>query len=430
MKKVLLLTAIVLSSCSVNINSETESVVSSVETGENALEIDIWDVDPVYSYEDIDTSFVSLWHCGKKDYENQSITYMMKDPYNSLSTSAFDGSYEKGGIFIYKYGLYGVMNSEGKITVNPSFEKFTIPSAMMINESVVMGCRLQYDYQIDFCTDAWGIGGDYRDLGFMNKNEQIVDYDNKLINIYDLHKDAVDAGFLEEDDCFVFESKVRSGYEDFLEGFILVGKDYYKQITEKNDVKIICYSDNVILFAKMQFSENNTKPVFSDYEFYREDGSIIGSGFEKAYGFFDGYAPVKKDGKWGYINKDGECVTGYIFDKATPVCDGKAWVIYQGRTGRLNILDIIDNNIFFDEKTLTVSNYPLSDDNTKWIKICVDEINVRDNPSTSGKKISMMHKDDIVSYIQKEENEGYTWYMLNENRWIADKNGEWIREVE
>jgi len=155
-------------------------------------------VDPVYSYEDIDTSFVSLWHCGKNDYENQSVSYMMKDPYNSLSTSAYDGSYEKGGIFIYKYGLFGVMNSKGEITVVPSFEEFTRPSAMMISKSVVMGCRLQYDYQIDFCTDAWGIGGDYVNLGYMNKNEQIVGYENKLINIYNLHEDAVNAGFLIE----------------------------------------------------------------------------------------------------------------------------------------------------------------------------------------------------------------------------------------
>ena len=394
---------------------------------ETQAEIDVWDIDPVYEYDDIDTSFVSLMHFGNENYQNRTIIYMMDDFYNSSKSLAFTRGYEKGGVFIYKHGRFGVMNGNGEVVIDPQYENFTQWSKMMINESIVMACELKYDYSSDYCTDAWGIGGNYPPLGHMNEDGSITSIFGELIDTQTIYSDAVAAGWLEEGDSFVFHS---IGEDDFtsIGDYYLVGKDNIMHLADDHNRTVIVYSDNVILFADFITSEDHSNVAYSNYQFCKEDGSILASGFEEAYGFFEGYAPVKKDGKWGYIDKNGQCITGYIFDKATPLCDGKAWVIYNGRTGKLNFIDIIEHNLPFDEKVLDVEKYDVSDDSTKWIEVQVDNINIRDMPSTSGKKKSTANTGDIFPYLNTTENEGYTWYQLNQDRWIADKDGEWIVE--
>ena len=63
--------------------------------------------------------------------------------------------------------------------------------------------------------------------------------------------------------------------------------------------------------------------------------------------------------------------------------------------------------------------------------IKADVLNVREQPSLSSKKVSTVNKGDIcyASYEKKVEPvqaDGYTWYFIGENEWIADKNGEWV----
>ena len=409
-------------------NSDNEMKTEAESPTETEVNIDVWDVDPVYEYDDIDTSFVSLMSFGEGDYHNSAITYMMDDFYNSSDSTAFTRAYEKGGLFIYKHGRFGVMDGNGNVVVDPQYEEFTQWSRMMINNSIVMACELNYDYSTGLCTDAWGIGGAYPVLGYMNENGSITSIlDGSKYDIYELHSGAVADGLLTGDDYFLFMS-IGEGQSDAVSGYFLIGKDNYKQVSDDYNKIVIMYSDNVILFADYRRTEEDHKYSYYNYRFCREDGSEIASGFEKAYGFFEGYAPVMKDGKWGYIDKNGQCITGYVFDKATPICDGKAWVIYNGRTGRLNLIDIINNNLSFDDTVLDVEKYDVLEDSTKWIEIQVDDINIRDMPSTSGEKIAKANTGDIFPYFSTAENEGYTWYQLNEDRWIADKDGEWIVE--
>ncbi len=42
---------------------------------------------------------------------------------------------------------------------------------------------------------------------------------------------------------------------------------------------------------------------------------------------------VKKDGKWGYIDLNGHEITGFIFEEARPLYEKKAWVKHQGKWG-------------------------------------------------------------------------------------------------
>ena len=57
------------------------------------------------------------------------------------------------------------------------------------------------------------------------------------------------------------------------------------------------------------------------------------------------------------------------------------------------------------------------------------KINIRSMPSTKGEKLGSFAKGETYYCLEKQENEGYTWYRIGENRWVADKNGEWIKEI-
>ena len=47
----------------------------------------------------------------------------------------------------------------------------------------------------------------------------------------------------------------------------------------------------------------------------------------------------------------------------------------------------------------------------------------------NGKHINKVIKDQMFYYMDKKEADGYTWYQIAKDMWIADKNGEWIKEV-
>lgn len=56
-------------------------------------------------------------------------------------------------------------------------------------------------------------------------------------------------------------------------------------------------------------------------------------------------------------------------------------------------------------------------------------IRIRSLPSTKGKKLGVVHEGDTMAAYEVKEAEGYNWYRIGENRWIADKDGKWIERI-
>ena len=56
----------------------------------------------------------------------------------------------------------------------------------------------------------------------------------------------------------------------------------------------------------------------------------------------DGLSPVKKNGKWGYINKENQVVIDFEFDYCQKFQDGLAWVKKDGVWGILEHPDAMD----------------------------------------------------------------------------------------
>lgn len=66
--------------------------------------------------------------------------------------------------------------------------------------------------------------------------------------------------------------------------------------------------------------------------FNAETGKVVGPKFSDVLDFKNGMASVQesKDGKWGFINEDGELVIDFQFDSRADFKEGKAFVSKDG----------------------------------------------------------------------------------------------------
>ena len=80
----------------------------------------------------------------------------------------------------------------------------------------------------------------------------------------------------------------------------------------------------------------------------------------------------------------------------------------------------------FEKVQLNVKYYIC---NILFIK--ADTLNVRKAPSINAEKLFALEKGIYnVSYehdLESTRADGYTWYRIDEDEWIADKNGEWVQ---
>ena len=56
----------------------------------------------------------------------------------------------------------------------------------------------------------------------------------------------------------------------------------------------------------------------------------------------------------------------------------------------------------------------------------VNGLNIRSKPSTSGERVGSAVNGKSYDVYEVASGEGYTWYRIADNQWIADKGGEWV----
>ena len=56
----------------------------------------------------------------------------------------------------------------------------------------------------------------------------------------------------------------------------------------------------------------------------------------------------------------------------------------------------------------------------------VDKLNIRSKPSTSGDRVGTAVNGKSYDVYETATGEGYTWYRIADNQWIADKGGSWV----
>ena len=56
----------------------------------------------------------------------------------------------------------------------------------------------------------------------------------------------------------------------------------------------------------------------------------------------------------------------------------------------------------------------------------VDKLNIRTKPSTAGDRVGTAVNGKTYDVYETASGEGYTWYRIADNQWIADKGGQWV----
>lgn len=159
----------------------------------------------------------------------------------------------------------------------------------------------------------------------------------------------------------------------------------------------------------VEFKDNSGKSGFSDRE---NQELLIPANYDYAYSFSEGLANVRKDGKWGFIDKLGKTVIPFIYDDAELFYAGLASVAKDGkygyidRSGKTVIPFLYDYADYYSFGLARVKKAG------KWGYI-----------DKSGKTVisfiyDMAHSFHGLAKVKKDGKEGY-----------IDKSGRWVKDA-
>lgn len=229
--------------------------------------------------------------------------------------------------------------SSFKIFINSIEQKFESPIAV-INGSIYLPIR-------EIC-DKLKI-----DLKWDNKSKSIY-IDEKKADLHFFETPDYKYGFADENNNVVIEP-IYSYAEEFSEKRALVCKNpnasgEFGFIDENGEEVIPCIYYNAESFrdgaAVVSLAENTDegKYIYID----KEGNRLFDREFDAAWSFSEGYAVVLKEGrlfprtkgselpKWSYINKEGEYATELDFEDAGTFSNGYASVKNNGKWGIIN----------------------------------------------------------------------------------------------
>ncbi len=172
---------------------------------------------------------------------------------------------------------------------------------------------------------------------------------------------------------------------------------------------------------------------------HASDGNQITDYAYYDVGYFeDGYCPVQnKEGKWAYINEKGEEVTDFIFDSASSLYQGKAWIVKDNKAGILNVSSCEKGKLSESIYSETNSDAPVAPQPTNepsdssdskvigTLKINVSSLNIRKGAGTSNETNGTATDGETYEVFETKDADGYTWYRIGEDKWVAG-NDEWV----
>ena len=86
---------------------------------------------------------------------------------------------------------------------------------------------------------------------------------------------------------------------------------------------------------------------------------------------------------------------------------------------RINPYEYLNKDLFESIETI------LRDENINQLKVNVDDLRIREDASINSKILGVALLNGIYNYYETKENDGYTWYRIGDNKWLA-ANNDWI----
>lgn len=266
-----------------------------------------------------------------------------------------------GTYAVYEYeGKKGIIDSAGEIVLEAAYDDIRVPL------KTADGFPVKAGNQVYFISEkGYKIAqpeGNYEELGILSGNRILAGKNGKYGY---LDKNLEEKTEFIWDDATNFSQKiaaVRSGDKwalintkgEFLTEYIYtdVKRDSHNFCSRygllwvnegkgyrliNTDLEVICED----LYEDVRcFYEEGPGAVCRDGRWGyvdRQGQMIISPAFEDADSFWKGYAPVNMNGLWGYAGEDGKILIDYVFDEAlgfnedgsAPVKRGDAWELIK-----------------------------------------------------------------------------------------------------
>ena len=174
--------------------------------------------------------------------------------------------------------------------------------------------------------------GPYEDAGAFNNGMAAVKRDGTWYLI-DKEGNIVSKGYIGfEQDSEGIAVRNSTIMAQTAEGYILLGLDG-KQIGDKVYEDVRHFGDKTYAAVKID----------GKWGFIDNQGQLVlEAEYEDAKSFQNGYAPIKKNGKWGYIDINGNIVIRPVFQQAQSI-SSKGVSYVQDETGKWNKLELLRN---------------------------------------------------------------------------------------
>jgi hypothetical protein len=332
------------------------------------------------------TSFCSIEQSGKHGVINSAFNFLLEPKYDKItrldtalfyienkdgaslyhatekkqySTEKFEKIFEmkENAIMVLKNGKYGFIDDKGKIIIKPEYEK-PHPEHNYLNE----------------------------DGGFLNFNYKCFSEGLAVLKKKKLY------GYVDKSGKTIIPFKFDRAF-GFSGGLAWVSvKNKWGMINTKGEIVIDCIYENPNYLSSKELEaldgfheelinvRKNNKYGFID----KSGKTVIPFNYDEAYPFHKGIAPVKLNDKWGFVNKKGELVIPAIYD-------------YVNNVG---------NNYHFPFE----NNFEMAQLDDKWVAI-----------DTKGKQIL---PDKYFFEYDFNFNDGLLNLLAEDKRIVVDKKGE------
>lgn len=371
-----------------------------------------------------------LWIVGP-EIDAESIEPLVRADYNE-STKHYDISYADC-FKIKRKGKYGIIDYNGKIVISPKYDSIVAirnrEDFLAITKSKDGEISQTYINYTDFSTEPA-----YRTYNSLRYEYLWVTADNSAVFIQN------DSGEIYKEDLKASLPETVRGVKD-TDGKYVGDGTYGLYINGKNVMGMIysgagCFSNGMAAFKSngvWGYVDSNCKTVVP-FGYDAVKGYSAFGGEDTPYESYDGYVTVTKDGKFGILTNEGKPVTEMVYDGATPVVGGRAYVLKGGKWGLVSFGDSKDALARTDKVTTTAKptektmenttvkttepETTTADSETGDFVVNTDGLKLRTDPGTENDVITVLDEETVISVDRVSDGWGHTYYDGNEG-WVS-----------